>query len=508
MMSDLPEAPLRRRLLFLLLLLAVTLPVYGSTIDRFFAADQIRYFDEVRNDFRLSSTLRLWDYGAARRAGKGDDPLFRPLTHLLLATETSFFGYHYRSWNLFHLGLHLTVCLLLFELLWTLHPSRFAAAGALLFAVLTANFELAVWNHLSGYLLGDTLFLVSLLAVLRLTRPAATDDRRRWGIVLALTAFGAACCHEIFVVGAAATAAFVLQRRRREEGRIAGSELAVLLAPLALYAMLYAGHAARCERWLWMDHRGPAPPPLALRIIHTLGLWSWKAWDPWSAEFLLRNCDRFAWAKESTAGAAPRALLLVVLAVGLAACLRPGLTRDRLRERAAWVLLLAALLAAYSAMVNFGRAYASDVTYYGYFFTLIAAALVYSLVDFGRVGRRPALIALVLLLGLSSANALRTFGTARRLAALNAPAIEYFDTLEKFVRDHREEPGFAFAVRAPDAADPSSYYWKGYPDHPPDDEKTVSELLYPAYFDPALFKTGPDPARHKYVLLWNPPGSK
>lgn len=498
----------RRRPLFLLALLAVTVPIYAGALDRFFAADQIRYFHEMRNDFRFSSTLRFWDYNAARQAGKGDDQLFRPLHDLLRATETSLFGYRYRAWNVLHLGLHLAVCLLLFELLWLLKPSRIAIGVALLFAVLTSNFELVVWNHLSGYLLGDALFLASLLALIRARQAPDEAVRRRWILAWAAAAFGAACCHEIFVIAAGLGAACLFWTQRREGRTSSPAEIALLAAPVAAYALLYAVHVARCERWLWLDPRAPAAAPLPLRVAQSLGSWTLRAWDPWSADLEFRNCDRFAWSATSLDGAAGRGALVLLVVAALGFCLRYGLTRDRLRDVGPVAALLGALLVAYSAMVNFGRSYAAGVTYYGYLFALLAAVLAYALVDFDRVDRRPGHVALALLLGLVAANAARTLTQTRRLAALNAPTIEYFDTLETFVRAHRDEEGFAFGVRAYDEVDPSSYYWKGYPDHPPDDELTVSELLYPAWFDLKLFQTGPDPERHKYVLVYRPPARK
>jgi hypothetical protein len=500
-------SPLLRRALIVLALVVLNVPLYAAALDRFFAADQIRYFNEVGADTRASACLSLWDYTASRRIGKGDDLLFRPLTGLLLAGESALFGHRYRAWNIVHLVLHLAVCFALFELLWALQPSMFAAAVALLFSVLTSNFELVVWNHLSGYLLGFGLLLLSILATLRLSKEDGTE-RKKWLIVYAAATFAAACCHEIAVIGAAVTAASIAWASRRRGARLSTGTIAALIAPLATYGLLYIGHILRCERWLWTDPRGPVPPPLVFRVAQCLGLWALKALDPWSAEFVLKNCDRFAWS-DQPAGTGT-VLLFIGLAAGLVLCLRRGLTRDRLRDAGPFSALLAGLLLAYTLMINVGRPYAATVTYYAYFFALLAMAALYSLVDFRRVGRKTAFAALALLLGLASANAYRVRHFSRQLAELNAPTIEYFDTIERFVEEHRLEPGFAFAIRAPDHLDPFSFVWKGYPDHPPDDEASVSELLYPEYFDATLFKTGPDPKRHKYVLIWNsgPPKPK
>ena len=84
---------LRPRLSFVLGLLLLVLPAYAPALNRFFASDQFYYFLEQGYDFRLSSTLRLWDYTAQRQYDKGDELLFRPLTGILLAVETSLFQY-------------------------------------------------------------------------------------------------------------------------------------------------------------------------------------------------------------------------------------------------------------------------------------------------------------------------------------------------------------------------------------------------------------------------------
>jgi hypothetical protein len=72
--------------------------------------------------------------------------------------------------------------------------------------------------------------------------------------------------------------------------------------------------------------------------------------------------------------------------------------------------------------------------------------------------------------------------------------------VERFVQEHRAEPGFAFAVQAPGDLDPLWDHWKGYVVHSPDSRKSISELLYPAYYDASILKTGPDRERHRYLL--------
>jgi len=490
-----------RRTAVALLLAVVNVVVYREAMNRFFNADQLHYFAERGNDLRFSGGLALWDYNAARQFWKGDELLFRPLSGVVLAAETAAFGAQYRGWNWTNLLLHIGVAFILFEVLWSIRPSAFAVAGAAVFSLVTANFELVVWGHLSFYLIGYGFLLLALQAAWRLCRE---DSERGPMLQYILAMAGAMACHEIAVVAGVILPACVAvsnPRRRR------ALPLALMLLPLALYAGLYVGHVMRCERWRWTD---PAVAPVAvepfpIRVVLTLGSWGLRALNPWYADFDFHNFIRFDWSKRPAgAGQVPG----FVVSAGLLAALGWGLrrcpSRDRVRTTWPFVASLLILLAAYSAMNSVGRPYAGGVTYYVYFFALIAAPLLYVLVDPGKAEGRERRLALAMLLVLGAAQAWRTREASREMAAVNAPVSAFFDDLERFVAAHRGEPGFAFAVQAPDSVDPSFSVIKGYPDHPEDGVATVSAFMYPAYLDTRIFRTGPDPLRHRYLLGWSP----
>jgi len=485
----------------LLLLLLVNVSVYSPALNRFFAGDQLYYLSELNNDRSLSGGLSCWDYTATRRLAKGDELLFRPGLYALLGVENALFGYNSRPWNMVNLALHLAISFVLFELLWALRPSVFAAAFALVFSVLTADVELVVWNHLGGYLLGLVFFMIALLAVWRLTGGDETSERR-WLVVYAAAMTGAMHCYELPVVAALLIPGYFWIRGRRS-----GADWIALLLPLGLYGLGYAIHVSHCERWGWLaEGPGSGRSSYFIRVPQSLGFWALKALDPGYSAFAPRAFSRFSWSADSRLLAPHMIAAGALLAAGLAA-LRSGFTRAHLAGRGPFLGLLALLLLAYSAINNLGRSRSLEVTYYLYFFSLIGTALAYSLVDFARVGPRSRVAALAVLLMFGGWNAQRSSSVCRDLALLSAPVVDYFAKVDEFVSLHRNEEGFAFAVRGAGSLDPFYDVWMGYTDPKPGAKPTgyarVSTLLYPRYADPRIMNLGPDPARHKYLLEWN-----
>jgi hypothetical protein len=486
------------RAAFVLLLLATNVPAYLAGLDRPFAGDQIFYFAEIENDTRLSSGLRHWDFNATRRYNKGDELLFRPLLFSLLAVETTLFDHDYRAWNLLNFALHLGVSFLLFELLWSIRPSIFAAAAALAFSLVTAGLELVLWNHLGGYLLGYALLLAALRSLRTLDSSAASR------MVYAAAMLGAMLCHELGVVAALLAAGFWALRR----GGPLRPCAAALALPLAIYGILYAVHASRCERLTWIEPGDPAGaalggPPFVIRVAVSLGTWALKMLNPWSAVFAMKPHHRFWWAE----GPAPTASWVALAAglAGAAAAVRQGLTRENLARHGRFAALLAAVLLAYAAMNNVGRPSAPGVTYYVYFFSLAASVLAYLLVDVDRLSPRAAAAALALLALFSAAQGVRTRAVTRQVAALNAPLNDYFDKVDEFVRAHRDRPGFGFAVVGAGPLDARFPLWKGYvvDRMKPDAVLPVTGLLYPRYYDEDLTRSGSDVAKNRHLLKWD-----
>ncbi len=452
--------PLVERAIFLLLLTLLVAPVYAPALNRFLAADQLYYFAELKNDLSLANGLRFLDYNAVRGHWKGDQACYRPLLFAWQALGSSLCGYNYRAWNSANLAFHLLVAYLLFELLRCIQPTVFAGAFALVFSVLTKNCELVMWNHLGGYLLGYAMLLLALLAVQKLPRLDGCQ-LSFWLAVYALSISTAMLFYEMAVISAVLLIGYACWRGK--EGGIAKtrpfSTAAAFFVPLLLFAGLYLCHLTKVERLFWVG--GPAGPahPHAYPTRMLLSLWFWTCgvFDPWYPWFFTLAFSRFGWTRgvfclpsgkllsvpdDPTSDLLLRGIVPVLLfGGGLLFCFRHGLARGQARARLPFTILLFLVLLAYSSLTNLGRSYALRVTYYTYFFSLISAVLVYSLVDFSRLPRRAAVDALALLTLLGAVNARQSFCLARQVAAENADVGRYAARIGNFVNKHRDRAG-------------------------------------------------------------------
>jgi hypothetical protein len=521
------QHPLAERAVFVVLLLLLAIPVYAPALNRFFAADQLWYFAELKNDLSLSNGLRLLDYNAVRTYWKGDQALYRPLLFGWQAVGSSWFGYRYRAWNIANLVFHLFVVYLLYELLRRIQPTIFAGAFALVFSVLTKDCEIVMWNHLGGYLLGYAFLLLALLAVQRLPR----EHGRRFSVWLAVYVFSLSAAmlfHELAVICAVLLSGYLAFLWK--EGRIRTAKplvtAAAMLVPLLVFAALYVGHLTRVEHLFWVDQTSVLGDRRAypVRTLASLWLWTSGVFDPWHPLFSTPAFGRFSWIQlidlpagkvlpvphDPTSDSPLRGLALVlVFGGGLLLCFRDGFAHRQWRTRAPFALLLVMAILAYSGMNNLGRQYTHNVTYYTYLFSLLSLVLLYSLVDFSRLRRTSTIVALVLLTGMGAANARQSYRLSRQVARENADVDRYAAVIEDFVNQHRNEPGFQFAVRAESKAhldlidqrlDPKIPMRIGFPStgRPSDGFVRVSRVLYSKYYDEGL--AAPDAAHHKYLV--------
>lgn len=459
-----------------LALLVCGLFVYRPALNRFFADDQLWYFAELKGDRSLSAGLALLDYDVARTYMKGDQLLYRPLTMLVLAAENAAFGRDYRRDNAVNLVLHLAVAYLLFELLFFLAPSPFAGAFALLFCVLSAGFELVVWNHLAGYLLGFALLLLAMLSALK-----SRAGPRAWLAVYAASILGAMLCHEIAVAAGVLLGARLVSSRRR-------AFYAAAAAPLVAFVILYAFHLARCERLFFTAApAGAAPRSILIDVVRTVLVWTGRALDPWYAAVGVKPCVRLRYAPD----AVPSVLTALFAAAGGAAAF---LLRSRSRRVPPSAALAALLMLDYAVMVNLGRTYADAVAYYPYLFALMGLVLTYTLLDVSTARPAARLGAAAILAGFVAVNAWSTRRAAllveRAHAGFDAYAADMTAKADAFIAA-RPEPDLTFVVRvAPAELNPSFPYWTGFPEGPPEGLVAVTDLLYMRYRS----------ARPKYVL--------
>ena len=472
------------RLPFAVLLILCGTLVYRPALNRVFVDDQIAYFAELDGQTSLASGMRLLDFAASRQYAKGDEVLYRPLLMAWLAVQNTVFGRDFRAWNMANLALHLMVAYLLFELLWRLHRSLLACGVALLFALLASNFELAMWSHLGGYMLGYGLLLAALLADLELVEdPRGAGTSVRWAWVYGIAMTGAMLVHEIAVVAGVAVIVHGVASCRRKPGARRIRLAAAWLAPLLIYAILYAFHAARCHRFLWVDPQwAPKNSLLSWAVSVPFLLWRWavRILLPGHCRLAVGPFYRSVW-MSSVGGWGAKALW-----IALSVCLWRGFARGRRKEAWFFGALLAFLIAAYAGMNLVGRPYAAQVAYYPYFPALFGAALLYSLVDFSRVGRGERACALAVLLLLAVEHGAQTRRTAGQIREANAPAARYYEWIEQSVRPKLSDPDFTLAVEgAPLELDPRFALWLGYPDWGIRVDRPMSTWFYGKRCNPA-----------------------
>ena len=455
----------RARLPFALLLVLGVAWTYYPALDRVFVADQIGYFAELQGKTSLASGFGLLDYVVHRQYARGDQLLYRPLLFTGLAVENAVFRRDFRAWNAANLVVHLLVAYLLFEVLWRLRRTGLACGVAMWFALLAANFELVTWNHLGGYMLGYGLLLLALFAA---READAEHAGRQWLWIYGVAMAGAMLEHEIAVVAGFGVAALALWRRWRKCGRGDRRWLAVALAPVLIYAALYAHHVAQCDRFFWVNpHEGGAVTAagrLAALPALLLG-WARHILLPRTGQLAFSALRRSLW-MPATGELTGEVLAALALWAGAGISLWRGFCRQHLKAAWPFGAAMALLILAYAGLNLTGRpAYAMQVPYYDYFPALFGAVGLYALIDFSRVGRVGQTAALAFLLLLAAGNGVLVRRTGERLQEMNRPLARYLEWVERTVRPKLSDPDFSFAVRnVPSALDLTGPLVFGYPD--------------------------------------------
>jgi hypothetical protein len=476
-----------------LLLAAAAFALYGPAANRVFAVDQLWYFAELGGDSSLAAGLTHLDYAVSRVYWKGDDLLFRPLLFAWLAIANWLFTYHHVGWNLASVAIHAAAATALLRLLLAIRPSPFALPAAAVFLVLEPSVELVLWQHLGGYLLACVWLLAGLTAFVRILE--GSTGWRHDAVFAAAFTLGS-LTYEAVVPIAAAAAAVLLWRRR-----LPASRVLLLVSPLALFTVLYIGHALRVPQIDYVDRDDGqrlfgvanllASAPGAL---HMLAVWARELALPSALEMSAEPFQRFAKRFAVSWNGPQIANLLVVLAsLALTATM---LSLKRLREAAPLGLPLAAGIVAYAALIAFGRAgtEAAATTYYAYVPAVLLAVLVYALADPARAGRWKRAAGAVLLAAFGSIHAAGTAGIVEEVRRVNRSPSLYLTRVIDFVDAHKDEPGFSFTIEPhPESLDPKVRLREGYPNNPSakHHDPLVTEILFARYYDPV---------RPKYVL--------
>ena len=476
-----------------LVLLVLAWAVYGPSLNRVFASDQIHYLAELNGRTSFFEGLRHYDYAATRRYWKGDDALFRPLLFTWLAIGNRLFSYHHVWWNIANLAIHVLVALFLFRLLIAIRPSPFALAAAALFLVLKPPMELVLWNHLGGYMLACLFLAIGLRAFVRL---AVDDADRPTTGTRAQYAGGfaaASLCHEAMVLTSALTGMLLLALKWRRARRLDAHAVLVAALPVLLFAVLYGFHIQRVARLTYVDRPdaqglfglGNAATVLP-RSLSVTAKWTIELATPSATTLIPSTFGRFV-KSVAFSWTSPLHLFNALLALTAVVVIGSSASRRYLTRTAPLLVLVAGAMVAYAAVVCFGRApdEVAGVTYYPYIFGFLLVIFAYSLVDFSRLRSWTAATTWLVIIAL---NAVETTAVARESERVNHYPSLYLNRVIRFVDAHKPEPGFSFMIQPhPETIDPAVVLIEGYPNDPRAATRRLrlTEILFGPYYDQA-----------------------
>jgi hypothetical protein len=455
-----------------------------------------------QHDF-LSILARSYSYNRTRAVDPGDYQLFRPVLFVLLSAEKALFGNNFALWQWTGIALHgLAVFLLLAILLSVrriLGPpgesrllSCVAYGIALFFGLNFAGIEMVIWSHINGYLLFVVFALGALLLSLWvLANPAAPLAR------LALLAAGA-----VLLVGLSAFTyeigqffAVLLGTALGTAAWMHGARLrgVVLFALFASVLLLYQGmnlldHAAHPQAWdasmTTVLERAGTPQTLehtGRYVLYTAVQPFFPSTATWKfAGRVVIPEPVFSWETFSQAGPLP-AVSLVVCAMGILLAARGFIRVLRAPERVSRlliVLLPLSLFVLHAGATVLGRMnlrpgpqVISSNSYYAY---LPLLALLTALYGTWACASR-SLASVVILVGLvvlSSDSGTKVYRMNVEVKKALKPLRVMTSTLNQFIEQHGDEPGFSFALGRPACAGVESFH--GIP---------LPIILYKRYLD-------------------------
>ncbi len=141
----------------------------------------------------------------------------------------------------------------------------------------------------------------------------------------------------------------------------------------------------------------------------------------------------------------------------------------KIKENALVILFTSCLIIIYLYIVSIGRVVTSPVTYVGsvsrfaYIFNVFFFILLYSAIDFKKVGTSLRIGGVILVLILTALHSNHIVKNIRQVSYLLSPLKPYFEQVRTFVENKREEKDFSFAVVSPPPAITFANWWgEGY----------------------------------------------
>jgi hypothetical protein len=479
-----------------LLLLAASLYVFWPSLVRVPADDQMLYLAELKGSTSLLSGLNFYDYSVSRHYMKGDELLYRPLFFTWLAVENTLFTYHYVYWNLANILLHFAVVFLLWKFLESVQNSWFAFLFALLFSLLTAQVELVMWSHISGYIWALIFVLSGFYCARQATLPEA-QCRGLWLLGYTASFTLGVFFYEFSFIFAFFTAIYLAAMLFRSR-EISKPRLALALAaPHLLYIAFYIPHALNAARLTYradFSEKDSVIHLLADRLgamFSALGALFKAAAMPGSIEWAISPFHRFVTGYQFNP---PLWHLLAALA--LLVPLFFLFSRESFRKNKGIAAVVLPALCAYAFMLCIGRKYLTS--YYNYPFDLLLLIFVYCMLDFSDPLRKHARTAFAaILLSFCAINAYYTLKVNELCHAQNIASHRLMNEITHFVDEHHSEPGFSIKVDfASPTINPLVSLRIGYLDHLEGVEKVrLAEIMFKQHYD----------NEHPlYVLKWDP----
>ncbi|MBF0485974.1 MAG: hypothetical protein HQL16_05625 [Candidatus Omnitrophica bacterium] len=477
----------------LVLIFAAVFAAYFPSLRHVARGDQVNYMAEVAH-LTTWKELAIDTFDLSRRGkfNSGDVLMFRPGFYFFLGNEYYFFKYNFFWCQLIAILMHLFSVTALFLLLRRMGAGVFALIPTLFFALLFSNYEGVVWYHIVSIVSFTAFILMALERLLRYAQGGASAAGALWAAV-ALTG-AALMVNEVALWCAICFFFYASQVKNVSRPWLRASVFCFIAAGYAVWnvfnfvsnGVVLSGEAAK------IGHPD---------ILHTFKnvVWLFKVFFaggfflhpdsviPVSRLMVSQNFFHWAWPVEGWKNIYwPGALAGVLLVTGLFLSRRDP-------KNVSWrpmVILIASALWGYLFFLVIGRVntrgtsgegLASALYYHYSFWAFLVAGI--SAWGVNRIFPKWVLgVMLAVVFAFSVYNAMNIYALAQRMANDHKASRVLFQTLDKVVREHKNEPDFSFGV-TPDV--PGNYFvsWLEKKGDPPGKRYTLVELMYPKYYN-------------------------
>lgn len=462
------------------ILALVVLVVYSPSLKHAPRGDQAVYLAEVahQKDFK-SLVFDDYDLNRTRQFNPGDEVLFRPFLYAFLGAEKYFFGYNFAYWHLTGIMLHLMVVFCFLKIALKFCGPLPALSMAAVFALLSANMEMVVWDHVNAYLLALVLTLIALYHCIGLMEGAG-EDRRIYTICAALLA-------GVFIyepVNAFAVIICVFLWLARPDLR---PKSLLVMAPVVLYVLLGLYNFFIVHQFSYKTS-GLLTGISLHEVVQTMCWWSYVGWffflyplfhgsrTMYYPDDVLKIKD-FGGHPLALVSLVPVVLLLVLIVVAF---------KHKFYKQRRNAALIAVCLVSYAFIIAIRGSEQSlrDNLYCQYIYWLFLWLLVCVSLDWKEIQKRFALLAVIFCAAMAFyavMSGVRLYYENLKRALQDAPRMTLIHKANDLIRSEGLTPGFSFYIPP---AQKGNQVYRGIKkkSDPPAKEYSYFELLYPQYF--------------------------